>query len=154
VGRRARDRFNSRLLPCRFALSAPSGLSHTCFVYSCNGHPSSLTGSLYRQSVTRGGSGCAIILSSDRFGFSSREHRFEAINILSFLQEELRAYERLQSPLRIRRKMSNGEFSAPQTASKRLYVGNLPYQAQSGDVEVIFVDAGFQMSVFEATIVT
>ena len=37
---------------------------------------------------------------------------------------------------------------------KKLYVGNLPYQAQSGDVEVIFVDAGFQMSVFEATIVT
>jgi hypothetical protein len=72
---------------------------------------------------------------------------------LIFLQEELRAYERLQSPLRIP-KMSSGEFSAPQTASKRLYVGNLPYQAQSGDVEVIFVDAGFQMSVFEAAIVT
>jgi hypothetical protein len=50
--------------------------------------------------------------------------------------------------------MSSDEFSAPQTASKRLYVGNLPYQAQSGDVEVIFVDAGFQMLVFEATIVT
>jgi len=94
-----------------------------------------------------------LFLSSDHFGFLSREHRFEGINISSFLQEELRAYERFQSPLRIP-KMSNGELSAPQTASKRLYVGNLPYQAQSGDVEVIFVDAGFQMSVFEATIVT
>jgi hypothetical protein len=50
--------------------------------------------------------------------------------------------------------MSSDEFSTPQTTSKRLYVGNLPYQAQSGDVEVIFVDAGFQMSVSEATIVT
>jgi RNA recognition motif-containing protein len=46
--------------------------------------------------------------------------------------------------------MSNNESSEPQSASKRLYVGNLPYQAQSNDVEVIFVDAGFQMSVSEA----
>lgn len=46
--------------------------------------------------------------------------------------------------------MSENQFSAPQTASKRLYVGNLPYQAVSKDVEVIFVDAGFQMSVSEA----
>ena len=46
--------------------------------------------------------------------------------------------------------MSGHESSAPQLASKRLYVGNLPYQALSNDVEAIFVEAGFQMSVLEA----
>ena len=43
--------------------------------------------------------------------------------------------------------MADNDSSAPQSASKRLYVGNLPYQAQGDDVKVVFVDAGFQMSV-------
>jgi RNA recognition motif-containing protein len=46
--------------------------------------------------------------------------------------------------------MSTNELSALQSASKRLYVGNLPYQALSNDVEAVFVEAGFQMSVLEA----
>lgn len=46
--------------------------------------------------------------------------------------------------------MSGNESSAPQSTSKRLYVGNLPYQALSNDVEAVFVEAGFQMSVLEA----
>src|SRR5271170_3434287 len=53
VGRRARDRFTLAFCLAVFALSAPSGLTHTCFVYSCNGHPSSLTGFILAISHSR-----------------------------------------------------------------------------------------------------
>lgn len=75
VGRRARDRFNSRLLPCRFALQ-PRQDSHTHASYI---HATVILvawRALYWQSVTQGGTGCATILSSDRFGFLSRKHRW------------------------------------------------------------------------------
>ena len=41
-----------------------------------------------------------------------------------------------------------------ETGSKRLYVGNLPYQAIDKDIEVIFTDAGFQMSVFQLLMIS
>lgn len=62
-------------LPCRLLFQRRQALC-TRFVYSCNSQPSGLTGSLYWQSVTRGGTGCAIILSSNRSRFLSREHCF------------------------------------------------------------------------------
>jgi len=48
--------------------------------------------------------------------------------------------------------MSNEESSEGPPASKRLYVGNLPYHAVDTDVEVIFVDAGFEIQKLDISV--
>ena len=161
-------RYQGYDLPSRLTVSPLRVIT----TYSCNSISNSLGGSWVRRTATLRRPDYAVqpLAPTSFYNFGSPQTLEPSGQHLRATEKHFTAHavgiqsrhffscrttnERAQSlqSFSVAPKMSNNDYSPPQTASKRLYVGNLPYQAQSNDVKLIFVDAGFQTLVSESSL--